>query len=152
VGVTARLVVVVALVGAGFALGYVIAPHHAGATGDTATSEAATRAAHVQAVSIRAPADIAAVPALARGKHPAGKSTSHAGPPGDKSGTNSNTGPAPSSITRRHTPPQAPADRSTQPKTTPNDGTDTNPFDPFNGQPHDQPNGSTSTGTTPSSP
>src|SRR5436190_7888711 len=60
VGVPARLLVVAALVGAGFALGSALAPND---PNRTVSPGVGARAPHVQMVSIHAPAGIAAVPA-----------------------------------------------------------------------------------------
>jgi hypothetical protein len=73
VGVPARLLVVAALVGAGFALGSALAPND---PNRTVSPGVGARAAHVQMVSIQAPAEIAAVPALVVAKpHRAGHVT-----------------------------------------------------------------------------
>jgi len=111
VGIAARSLVVLALVGAGFALGSALAPGDTKAPDRTASSAPATPAAHVEAVSIRAPAPIAPVPALAVAARHGRKAAAHTSVPVARPTTGSGptaSVPRPQVATSRRTAPVAP--------------------------------------------
>jgi len=151
VGVPARLLVVAALVGAGFALGSVLAP---GDANPTVARGVGAPGAHVRMVSIHAPAGIAAVPALVVAKpHRAGHVT---GSPVTKTSSTTAAAPArahssgsPGPTSDQRTAPLSPG---TTPKSAPQ--TQPRPNNDSIGGWHTltQQSGSPTTGTEPSPP
>jgi hypothetical protein len=126
VGFAARSVLVVSFVGAGFAVGYVVAPGGEGTTVSSRTG-ASPRAAEV---SISAPARLARVPVLARLK-PNRRSTAVAGAPTTQSSstTTSTAGRRSSHAATRQATTRNPRRFPTKPPDTqPDTGTTTDQF------------------------
>jgi hypothetical protein len=142
VGVAARSFVVVALAGAGFAVGYLVAPHHATTSAKVVSTKGAVWQGRAPTISIHAVTAAATVPALVPSKST--RKESHRVPPRSRGTTTPQTSggsahtPASHSSTaadgpqRQSTPPATPTTkRRTGPTHPPfNDGfTQQNPAD-----------------------
>ena len=125
----ARFVAVLALAGAGFAVGSALAPSHSG----DSTTPSVTTAAAVRPV-VNAPDAAPRVPALARSKHPAKRTKKK---PSDSTTTAAQTQPSAAiagTTPTRHTPaiaaPVTKTQTQTQPQQQPTTGTTTSPEPP----------------------
>jgi len=157
VGVAARLVVVLAVAGGGFALGYAVAPHHARTPARVVSTNAAARQAPGRTVSIHVPSSMATVPALAASKR--ARAPAHRVTPRLTGTTRSQSGgvTAHTSASHSSTATGRPQTRRTQPPTTPKTTTGTGQSQPtfndgFTQQKPAPPNTPTSTGSESAAP
>jgi hypothetical protein len=129
VGVAARLFVVLALAGAGFAVGYLVAPHHATTPAKVLSTKVAVRQGRAPAISIHGVTAAAIVPAIVASKTT--RKESHHAPPRSRGTTTPQTGGGSAHTAGSHSSTVARGpQRQTTPPTTPTTKPRTRPTRP----------------------